>query len=103
MGDEPIHPVKDIYDSTRGVLFLGTPHRGSDKADWGVMATRAVRATGFNANNKILKQLASQSPELGNLRARFNVLLKKKDFYVGTYQETEDMGGFGGLRGKVTS
>lgn len=29
--------VKDIGDSTQGILFVGTPHQGSSQAGWGSM------------------------------------------------------------------
>ncbi|PMD64586.1 uncharacterized protein K444DRAFT_583031 [Hyaloscypha bicolor E] len=93
--------LKDIYDSTKQVLFLGTPHRGSSMASWGILAERIVKAAGFDTNAVILKQLTTQSPALGNLNERFISLLRSQDFDVVTFQEAKGMEGMRGLNGKV--
>lgn len=101
MGDNSSRSLKDIYESTRRILFLGTPHRGSSMVKWGIMAERLVKAAGFDTNDAILKQLMNQNPELGNLNEQFISLLKNEVFDVTTFKEASGMEGVYGLNGKV--
>lgn len=99
--DDSTLPLEDIYYSTKSILFLGTPHRGSSKASWGLIAQRIAKAVAFDTNPKILKQINDQSPELEYLREQFSVLLKKRTFTVRTFQETYGMTVLGGLNSKA--
>jgi hypothetical protein len=99
MGDNSSRSLKDIYDSTKKVIFLGTPHRGGSMASWGILAERIIKAAGFDTNAVILKQL--QSPALGDLNERFIRLLRSQDIDVVTFHEAKGMEGMRGLNGKV--
>lgn len=92
--------LNDIYESTRAVLFFGTPHRGSSMVTWGLIASR-IASVMFDTNTAILKQIQVSSPELQNLRERFGGLLKKNVFQVRSFQEGLGMVGIAGLKGKV--
>ncbi|RYC78655.1 hypothetical protein BFJ63_vAg18472, partial [Fusarium oxysporum f. sp. narcissi] len=53
----------EIAESTVGVVFLGTPHRGSAAASWGVLIT-SLAPPQFTAEKRILKDLEEQSSSL---------------------------------------
>ncbi|EXK78230.1 hypothetical protein FOQG_17083 [Fusarium oxysporum f. sp. raphani 54005] len=53
----------EIAESTVGVVFLGTPHRGSAAASWGVLIT-SLAPPQLTAENRILKDLEEQSSSL---------------------------------------
>lgn len=63
----------DILDSTIGIVFMGTPHRGSDLASWGLMATNLVNAAslGMGINKELLKTLKADSEMLAGISTQF--------------------------------
>jgi len=99
--EDPILPLKEIYTATRAVMFFGTPHRGSSKATWGLLASR-VASVMFDTNSTILKQIQVSSSDLQNLREQFGALLKTRAFHVRSFQEGYGMLGMAGLNGKVS-
>lgn len=52
-----------ISECTVGVLFLGTPHRGSSAAAWGAMIA-SMAPPGFVSEARLLKALEDQSDAL---------------------------------------
>ena len=80
---------RDIVESTIGVLFFGTPHRGSDWAEAGKMAEHFTSILGFSTNSEGLRGLMPNNQVLTMLRDDFNRLLDNYSFSVTTYQETK--------------
>lgn len=70
--------LKSIADSTRGVLFLGTPHTGSSKAQWAYVAA-SLLSTIRLTNKELLKRLETDDPRLIQLQSRFVNLLHTRD------------------------
>lgn len=62
---------KDIVDSTAGVIFLGTPHRGSNFANWGSLCT------GFLSNVKEMNEAI-----INLLRPESEVLFQLRDSFI---------------------
>ncbi|KAK7688526.1 hypothetical protein QCA50_008064 [Cerrena zonata] len=60
-----------IYKCTTGVIFLGTPHRGSEKASLAQIFTNMVKLTGKQPNNAILQALKRGSQILEEQRNNF--------------------------------
>ncbi|KAK0729543.1 Alpha/Beta hydrolase protein [Lasiosphaeris hirsuta] len=62
----------DIAESTRGIVFFGTPHRGSDAATWGNLVA-GIMATAFGTRIKtsFLKALKPNSRDLMDLSEDF--------------------------------
>ncbi|OJJ65847.1 hypothetical protein ASPBRDRAFT_98662, partial [Aspergillus brasiliensis CBS 101740] len=83
---------KDIIRSTAAVIFLSTPHHGSEFATLAEVARFAANAIGMDTNNKILGALVN-GPELEIGRESFIVLWRKYDFSVKTFQESRAMSG----------
>ncbi|MBE3041071.1 hypothetical protein IMZ48_00475 [Candidatus Bathyarchaeota archaeon] len=52
--------MKDVRDSTRGVIFFGTPHSGSDMANWGELLRRIADIFAVT-NSTLLAALNSRS------------------------------------------
>ncbi|KAH8151561.1 uncharacterized protein LAJ45_04182 [Morchella importuna] len=67
--------LRAIKVSTYGVLFLGTPHMGSDLAKWGKMAEMIFRLVTpkalVDSNSALLKTLESNSETLQNITDNF--------------------------------
>lgn len=54
-----------IAESTVGVIFLGTPHRGSPAAAWGALIA-SLAPPGFVVEDRLLKALEQQSDSLAD-------------------------------------
>jgi hypothetical protein len=93
--------LKDIYGSTHAIIFFGTPHRGSDYASLGLTMRNIAIATGLDANDRILRDLAPDSGTLEMLRQEFSKMLGVRAFKVYTFQEARGYKGIQGLQGKV--
>ena len=94
---------QNIYRSTNAILFLGTPHRGGNFADWGETARRIVSAVGFDTSHQNIRDLAIDSPMLEDCRERFFKLHNRRKFEICTFQEGCGMKGTSllGLNQKV--
>lgn len=71
--------VRQIETYTKGICFLGTPHRGASLASWG---ERAARVLNFfkPVNHQMVSLLEPESKALHELRRAFhNVLEKRKE------------------------
>ena len=95
--------VKDVYKSTNAIMFLGTPHRGSDHASLGDTVRRIVSAVGFDTHGQILQALQPGGEILELAREEFCELWREKGFTVRTFQESQGIAGVRGLNGKVRS
>lgn len=96
---------KKIYLSTNSIMFLGTPHRGGNYADWGETARRIASATGFDTGHQNIRDLAIDSETLEFCRENFLKLHRRREFKICTFQEGCGMKGssFLGLNQKVRS
>ncbi len=88
-------PVHDIFVSTVAILFLGTPHRGSDKAGIGEVVRRIASASGFDTTDHHLRALQINSPELERIHELFMKLYDERErhFKVLTFQEAKGITG----------
>ncbi|KAH7130102.1 hypothetical protein B0J11DRAFT_244108 [Dendryphion nanum] len=59
----------NIFDHTKGVFFLGTPHRGSDFSSWGGLAARLLQPLG--SNQALLEEVTFDSRPLRKLHKDF--------------------------------
>jgi hypothetical protein len=86
---------KNVLQSTKAVLFLGTPHAGSQFADMGDTLRRIVSAVGFGTANQNLRDLKPDSAMLEQCRKHFQSLHESRDFEIYTFQEELGMTGIG--------
>ncbi|KAG5922967.1 hypothetical protein E4U42_005083 [Claviceps africana] len=66
---------RSIYVSTFGLIFLGTPHAGSDAATWGLMlqgmADAIMPRRFFESESVLLKTLKKENETLANINNHF--------------------------------
>ena len=67
----------DIVDSTAGVIFMGTPHRGSTWARWGSLGADFAHVV-KDTNQAIVKLLRPDSEILFQLRDSFIKLIIRR-------------------------
>lgn len=70
--------LKDIFNSTRAIAFMGTPHDGSEMANW---AKIPVHALGYlkSVNTSLLEVLRTENQYLRSVGERFSLLMKNLD------------------------
>ncbi|KND92397.1 Protein SERAC1, partial [Tolypocladium ophioglossoides CBS 100239] len=73
----PERHIKQILHSTRGIVFLGTPHHGSGLAHW---AKSLARALGLlkQTNPEILAVLKSDSEVLERIQNGFHTMIRSR-------------------------
>ncbi|OBT98860.1 hypothetical protein VE01_03348 [Pseudogymnoascus verrucosus] len=81
-----------IYSSTIGIIYLGTPHRGSGGATLGLVAASAASCFLQSPNKHLLRSLESSSAELERISDVFSLLPKKVDKTIQEYSFQEDRG-----------
>ncbi|KAI5462346.1 hypothetical protein BGZ63DRAFT_383588 [Mariannaea sp. PMI_226] len=66
---------RSIYVSTFGLIFLGTPHSGSDAATWGLMlqamSDAVVPRKLFETESVLLRTLKKENETLANINSHF--------------------------------
>ncbi|KAI9889008.1 MAG: hypothetical protein M1814_006066 [Vezdaea aestivalis] len=92
--DPRLESSRDIYVATYGIIFLGTPHNGADKAKWGSILSSIGKAvfnkTGIVENsNNLIETLTSNSEVLQNINLDFNQLTSR--FRMTLYHEEDPM------------
>ena len=88
--DEPEY--KDVLDNTKGIAFLGTPHRGSDSAWWGAVVANIVKglSIGTSTNSRFVSDLKKDSSSLGSISSQF--VHRTKGIRIYTFYETKKTG-----------
>jgi hypothetical protein len=87
--------IQNVVESTRAIIFLGTPHRGSTgMAALGDIVRRvAGTILRIDTNAVILRALGLDGPELELCRESFNTQWRVYNFQVKTFQEALGMTG----------
>lgn len=69
--------LRSIVANTRGIIFLGTPHCGSDLANWAHIASSFVSV--FKATNRpALSVLRADSEVLARIQKEFHTMLRSQ-------------------------
>jgi hypothetical protein len=93
-----IRQYKPIWEATKGVLFFGTPHRGSSLAKYGAQLARVPTALSMKPTPRLLEALKAGSLVLSELNDSFSRLMHSKGQNEGksivSFYETKPM--FGG-------
>ena len=61
----------EILDRTAGLIFMGTPHRGSDTAKWASMLKEMFNVVGAGSHTHLLADLKRQSRTLIQINSDF--------------------------------
>src|SRR4051812_47863431 len=69
-----------ICRCTYGIIFLGTPHRGSSKADFADIVGKIARASLHQPNTTLIDELKKNSPTLMTVSKAFARMLDEKEF-----------------------
>ncbi|KAI0452034.1 hypothetical protein F5B21DRAFT_355977 [Xylaria acuta] len=100
--------VKDVIrrselcqSRTKLIVFLGTPHRGSPHATWGVIASNLASVVFQDANKRIVEALELNSEVLDNIHVEFLRIVHGTGMKVHSFQEARAILGIKGLVGKV--
>lgn len=80
---------------------MGTPYRGSDYVNWGLIVRRVATLAGFDASDHISRDLKTAFSTLDKLNEDFSPLYKR--FTVYTYQERKGLKGIQGPKDNVKS
>lgn len=66
-----------IFDCTKGIVFMGTPHKGSWMADWARIPASAI---GFvkSTNKSLLEILETNNQYLESIQTRFLAMLRQQ-------------------------
>lgn len=81
---------------------MGTPHRGSAYANIGLIATKIASRSGFNVNDRNVRDLRGDTGMLLLLRQEFGKMLDAGKFLVSTFQEAQGISRFGPLSARVS-
>ncbi|EJT68935.1 hypothetical protein GGTG_13524 [Gaeumannomyces tritici R3-111a-1] len=68
--NHPESHLRDIFDCTKGIIFMGTPHKGSWMADWGRIPARAIGLV-KSTNESLLGILETKDQFLESIQGRF--------------------------------
>jgi len=91
----------DIYNATRGILFLGTPHGGAKVANWGLLASNITKCALQSPSERVLRGLNPNSELLETLRKSFRQMLEDEHLSIHSFFETKPMMGVYGMNGLV--
>lgn len=84
---------RSIFESTRGIVFLGTPHRGSRAATLGTLVARMVRVFNRDANVSLLCSIEEDSEILERISDDFLTTRAAGDIRVCSF--VEELGIYG--------
>lgn len=60
-----------VYSASHGIIYFGCPHRGSDSAQYGLIAATAAQALLQTPNKRLLRSLKAGSSELERIADSF--------------------------------
>ncbi|KAI8651259.1 NB-ARC domain-containing protein [Fusarium keratoplasticum] len=86
---------------TKFIIFLGTPHRGSQYAGWSVIASNLASCALQNTNKKIVQTLEVNSEVLDNIHEEFVKIVLETGLKIHSFQEGRGLSGVKGFSGKV--
>lgn len=70
--------IKQIADCTRGIIFLGTPLRGSPKIKWVDVGNQFAKLIGQDKDTDVTAVLKEDSPRLQKLADDFANILRSR-------------------------
>ncbi|KAI9766019.1 MAG: hypothetical protein M1840_007026, partial [Geoglossum simile] len=74
----PDRHLRKILESTRGIMFLGTPHRGSGLARWAEMLAKSIGLI-KQTNPQILQVLQQDSEVLARIQESFRIMVRARN------------------------
>lgn len=81
----------DVYKYTSGIVFLGTPHRGSSSASLALTLAKIVRVGpgALRVNQDLLREVQRNSEQVDEINQKFaHVIFKSQSLLIGSFYET---------------
>ncbi|KAI9723232.1 MAG: hypothetical protein M1812_001114 [Candelaria pacifica] len=91
-----------LHQRTRHIIFMGTPHQGSDLASMGKLVANFAAVALVDSNKALLDSLTVESEVLDRISDEFSSMLHSNDFTVHSFQEGRGMSGLKGFSGKAS-
>ncbi|KAL4868892.1 hypothetical protein BDV12DRAFT_91119 [Aspergillus spectabilis] len=83
--NEKVEHLRSIYVSTYGILFLGTPHNGSEVAKWGLLLQNICSAVlpkkFMETSPQLIKALKTNNETLQNINSLFTDMIPRFRIY----------------------
>jgi hypothetical protein len=100
---QAIRRSKSCRSRTKLIIFLGTPHRGSQYARWEQIEANLARVVLQDSNMKMLQSLIVDGELLNNINEEFKDLAQVHRIRIHSFQEGRGISGVKGLHNKVRS
>ena len=68
--NDPEAHIRDVFNCTKGIVFMGTPHKGSWMADWAKIPASALGLI-ISTNRPLLEILETDNQFLESIQTRF--------------------------------
>jgi hypothetical protein len=80
--------LRNVFKSTVGIIFFGTPHGGADPHNFlSSIVVKVGKAMGAQVNEQIVNALLPSSERLLELREEFNPMALKQKWAIHSFQE----------------
>ncbi|GLI73233.1 hypothetical protein PoHVEF18_001447 [Penicillium ochrochloron] len=93
LSNEKTEHLRSVYVSTFGILFLGTPHNGSDIAKWGLLlhkiCTAVLPKKVMEGSPQLIKALQTNNETLQHINSLFADIMSR--FHIYLFHETRSM------------
>jgi hypothetical protein len=90
----------DVYKSTHGIVFFGTPHKGSNDAQWGLIL-KGIASPFFDTHDELLRTLQPDNELLAKLAKDFQDILDEGQLRICSLLESSGKTGLPVFNGKV--
>jgi hypothetical protein len=92
---------QSLFERVYAVVFCGTPHRGSNAAEWGLLGSNIVAAAFQDSNTTLLSDLRVDGQILDLIQEDFLKTLHPNRIKVHSFQEGRPFAGIKFFNGKV--
>jgi hypothetical protein len=91
--------LRNVFDSTTGIIFFGTPHGGADPRGFLQHIIQAVvKTAGVRVNQQIVNTLLPSSERLRELRDEFSPMAHEQHWSIHSFQEELGVVGLNGRK-----
>jgi hypothetical protein len=96
--------LRNIFESTTGIIFFGTPHEGADPLGMvHHVVISLAKAIGFKVNDRIVQALIPSAEYLNQLRDEFNSMIDEREWAIHSFQEQYALPGLFGKKVRLSN